>query len=187
MSPKLLETVLEELGLLSPRTFRIGGGRTEADGSVSFLIRFIGRDQGLAGELYLRWEDDEQPFMQPGQLAQPGENGEASPEQLEQLAQLGETEGEVPLGQTEQPGLLTQPGQLAQPGETGEAPPGQLAQPGENGEAPPEQLGQPGQLEETGRGQLVWHVDDLILGERQGLFEGANPWGSDIAPYERFF
>jgi hypothetical protein len=46
--------IQESISALGPRIFRIGGGRTEADGSVSFLIRFIGREQAIKGELYLR-------------------------------------------------------------------------------------------------------------------------------------
>ena len=47
-----------------PRTFHLGGGRTEIDGSVSFLIRFLGREEWIAGELYLHmvganWRLDE--------------------------------------------------------------------------------------------------------------------------------
>jgi len=45
-------TVLEEI---SPRSYRLGGGREEADGAISFLIRFIGKDQGITGELYIRY------------------------------------------------------------------------------------------------------------------------------------
>jgi hypothetical protein len=44
----------EILDTLGPRSFRIGGGRNEADGSVSFLVRFLGRETAAAGELYLR-------------------------------------------------------------------------------------------------------------------------------------
>jgi hypothetical protein len=47
----------ESISALAPRTFRIGGGRNEADGSVSFLVRFIGREQAITGELYLRREN----------------------------------------------------------------------------------------------------------------------------------
>jgi hypothetical protein len=38
-----------------PRSFRIGGGRDEADGSVSFMIRFIGRELSITGELFIRY------------------------------------------------------------------------------------------------------------------------------------
>jgi hypothetical protein len=41
---------------VEPRKYRIGEGREEADGSCSFLVRFVGRDRGIAGELYLRFE-----------------------------------------------------------------------------------------------------------------------------------
>ena len=43
------------LDKISPVSHRIGGGRELADGSVSFLIRFIGRDQGISGEIYVRY------------------------------------------------------------------------------------------------------------------------------------
>ena len=47
-----------------PRKYNLGGGRTEVDGTVSFLVRFIGREQWMAGEIYLRpdegnWRLDE--------------------------------------------------------------------------------------------------------------------------------
>jgi hypothetical protein len=51
----------ELFGLLKPiepRRFRLGGGREEPDGSVSFLVRFIGREQWVAGELYLQFGED---------------------------------------------------------------------------------------------------------------------------------
>ncbi|MDR1445227.1 MAG: hypothetical protein LBI94_10150 [Treponema sp.] len=46
---------------VGPRRYRIGEGREEADGSYSFLVRFLGRDQGVAGELYVRYEPAEAP------------------------------------------------------------------------------------------------------------------------------
>jgi hypothetical protein len=39
---------------ISPTNYRIGGGRQEADGAFSFLVRFFGRDYGISGELYIR-------------------------------------------------------------------------------------------------------------------------------------
>ncbi|MCL2093662.1 MAG: hypothetical protein FWH12_05635 [Treponema sp.] len=49
---------------ISPRTVRLGGGRFESDGSVSFILRFIGPQESITGELYLRetegiWELDD--------------------------------------------------------------------------------------------------------------------------------
>jgi hypothetical protein len=49
-----LEELWEKLRPLEPQRYRIGGGREEPDGSISFVVRFLGRDQGIAGELYLR-------------------------------------------------------------------------------------------------------------------------------------
>jgi hypothetical protein len=43
---------------MGPQQYRLGGGREEADGSVSFLFRFIGRDLSMAGELYIRFNNN---------------------------------------------------------------------------------------------------------------------------------
>jgi hypothetical protein len=51
----LRESLLSSLDIISPLSYRLGGGREEADGAVSFLIRFIGKDQGITGELYIRY------------------------------------------------------------------------------------------------------------------------------------
>jgi hypothetical protein len=48
------EGFLSQLGEITPRSYRIGSGREESDGAVSFLIRFIGREQAITGELYVR-------------------------------------------------------------------------------------------------------------------------------------
>ena len=58
-SPTVLtESLLEELAEIEPRSFRLGGGRVEADGSVSFLVRILGQEESIAGELYLFMEGD---------------------------------------------------------------------------------------------------------------------------------
>jgi len=54
VNPALRENLLNSLGRIAPRTFRLGGGRREPDGAVSFLVRFIGRDYGITGELYIK-------------------------------------------------------------------------------------------------------------------------------------
>jgi hypothetical protein len=58
IGPLLLEETQKALEEINPVKFRIGGGREEEDGSVSFLFRFLGREQGIAGELYIRREDE---------------------------------------------------------------------------------------------------------------------------------
>ena len=55
----LTESQFEELSSIVPRSYRIGGGRIEADGSVSFLVRFIGNEESISGELYLRQAENE--------------------------------------------------------------------------------------------------------------------------------
>jgi len=55
INPVLRERYLYMLAGIAPRSFRLGGGREEADGAVSFLVRFIGRDHGITGELYIRY------------------------------------------------------------------------------------------------------------------------------------
>jgi hypothetical protein len=45
-------SVLEEV---YPRSYRLGGGREEADGAVSFMVRLIGKDLGVTGELFVRY------------------------------------------------------------------------------------------------------------------------------------
>ena len=47
-------SVLQNIGGLGTRSWRVGGGRDEGDGGYSFLIRFLGRDRSVTGELYLR-------------------------------------------------------------------------------------------------------------------------------------
>ena len=51
---KRLSIVHSLSGLGMVRSWRVGGGRIEPDGSVSFLIRFLGRERSITGELYLR-------------------------------------------------------------------------------------------------------------------------------------
>jgi len=52
-----LEGCMNKLETVSPRSFRLGGGREEPDGSYSFLVRFVGREQGITGELFIRFEE----------------------------------------------------------------------------------------------------------------------------------
>jgi len=56
-----LDGYMAVLDLVNPRSFRIGSGQESPDGSVSFLIRFIGRDHGITGELFVRQEERRPP------------------------------------------------------------------------------------------------------------------------------
>jgi len=51
----LREEYLSAVEEIYPRSYRLGGGREEADGAVSFMIRLIGKDAGITGELFVRY------------------------------------------------------------------------------------------------------------------------------------
>ena len=57
MNAASLESHLSVLEVIGPRSFRLGSGRQEDDGSVSFLVRFIGRELAITGEMYIRQEE----------------------------------------------------------------------------------------------------------------------------------
>jgi hypothetical protein len=50
------ESTLQEIQSIRTRDYRLGGGRIEADGFVSFLVRFIGPEESITGELFIRPE-----------------------------------------------------------------------------------------------------------------------------------
>ncbi|MCL2185934.1 MAG: hypothetical protein FWB86_08815 [Treponema sp.] len=54
ISASIRESYLSSIEIINPLSYRIGGGREEADGAISFLVRFIGREQGITGELFIR-------------------------------------------------------------------------------------------------------------------------------------
>lgn len=62
VDPGMVEEYGTALEAIKPQKFRIGGGREEPDGSTSFLVRFVGRDQWITGELYLRAEEAQWKF-----------------------------------------------------------------------------------------------------------------------------
>ena len=56
----LSQSNIDNIEAIRVRNFRIGGGRIEPDGSISFLVRFIGPEESITGELFLRQgEEDE--------------------------------------------------------------------------------------------------------------------------------
>jgi len=50
------ENLREEITGIRARSYRLGGGRIEADGCVSFLVRFLGPNESITGELFIRAE-----------------------------------------------------------------------------------------------------------------------------------
>jgi hypothetical protein len=53
VSQVMLSSLTEEISEIQPLAIRVGGGRTQIDGSISFLVRFIGREESITGELFL--------------------------------------------------------------------------------------------------------------------------------------
>jgi hypothetical protein len=73
LGPDITGDAMEKLAEAAPHKWRIGGGREEADGSVSFLFRFMGREKEVSGELYLRsgtdgWKTEDIIFNTPKEL-----------------------------------------------------------------------------------------------------------------------
>ena len=53
----IAESIFDEVEILNPKSYRLGGGRTEVDGCVSFLVRIIGPQESITGELFVRWAE----------------------------------------------------------------------------------------------------------------------------------
>jgi hypothetical protein len=78
VSAGLKAEITETLKAINAVKYRIGGGKEEDDGSISFLFRVIGREQGAAGELYLRreegaWQADDIILEEPRDILEGGE------------------------------------------------------------------------------------------------------------------
>jgi hypothetical protein len=73
------------INAVSPQKFRLGGGRKETDGNTSFIFRFIGREQWIVGEIYIRFQDAE-PVPTQGETAV----------QADEMAEAGEAEPAAP-------------------------------------------------------------------------------------------
>ena len=48
------ESIFDNVRSIRPRDTRLGGGRNEPDGCVSFLFRIIGQQESITGELFIR-------------------------------------------------------------------------------------------------------------------------------------
>jgi len=77
----LTESLLKNINGIGPRSYRLGGGRTEADGNVSFLVRFLGSEESITGELFIHQE---------GAPAAAPVSGEAAPASGEAAPASGE-------------------------------------------------------------------------------------------------
>jgi hypothetical protein len=99
-----VESCMSMLNAINPQFYRLGSGREEPDGSVSFLVRFVGREQGITGELFIRLEE-RRPAPPPPPDSQPAEPQPAAIEtDAASEAQPESADGEnVPVEQVAQP------------------------------------------------------------------------------------
>jgi hypothetical protein len=79
LGPAARGELFASLEEIRPRAYRVGEGREEADGSCSFLVRFLGREMGIAGELYLRFRPPQPAAAEPIEPAGAGESEEPVP------------------------------------------------------------------------------------------------------------
>jgi hypothetical protein len=154
------EDFLSQISAIKPLAFRMGSGREEIDGAVSFLIRFIGRDQAITGELYIR---------QPDAVRQPEEAPvETAPEAAPAETAAEETAEAVAPDEVSDPaGALAASGVGAAAAQTPVV------------ETP---AVQPGAVKTA-----AWIFDDLILEEPRDRSTESDGHRFDFYPYERFF
>ena len=157
-----LEDCMSQLNAINPQFFRLGSGREEPDGSVSFLVRFVGREQGITGELFIRMEErGSEP--RPAAVEPKTEPEEAAVESGLESAE----EGEI-VEQAAEPVKAAEPVRTVAPVRAS-----RTAQiPGSNVPA-----------------VKVWFFEDLILEEARSreAENGENRHRYDFSPYERFF
>jgi hypothetical protein len=65
--------VVNKIRAVGARSWRVGGGRAEGSGGYSFLIRFLGRERSITGELYLQWEEPKPVVIEEPVAAKPEE------------------------------------------------------------------------------------------------------------------
>ncbi|MDR1108790.1 MAG: hypothetical protein LBL19_07130 [Spirochaetaceae bacterium] len=164
-----LEAFISALNTISPRTYRLGSGREEPDGAVSFLVRFLGRERGIAGELYIRPPGD-------GWTARPpeaapsleGAGAAGTPEEAGQSETAGAAGEAEPAGLTEAAPSLEGAGTAGAPEEAGQSETAGLA------------------AARVSPDPAVWQFEDLILEEaRERGVEADHRF--EFPPYERFF
>jgi len=180
-----LENCKTALNAVSPRLFRLGGGREEPDGSVSFLVRFAGREEGITGEMYIRSEVRHPP----GEPAR-AQTGESADEQRQpgagQTEAASEPEGSSASRSGDDPGLreTTAEGEI-------EAASAENVSPGDNSVTEEATATVPAATVSAAPPPVVriWFFEDLILEEPRSREAENNETRHryDFTPYERFF
>jgi hypothetical protein len=174
---------LNKLSGMGVRSWRVGGGRSEGGGVYSFLVRFLGREKSITGELYLLWQE---PIVEDETAAEPLQTSapppvkpetpalESAPESAPQTTAPADT-AVAETAAAEEGGSAVAEGEAKGEGEKKD--PGPIAS--IETEVKPEP-----RLEDKPH----WRVDDILLETPRGLSDGKyGPSGRDMTPYERFF
>ena len=79
VSKVFVESCMSMLNAIYLQSYRLGSGREEPDGSVSFLVRFVGREQSITGELFIRLEERRPEPKPPDYQSADSQPGEPQP------------------------------------------------------------------------------------------------------------
>jgi hypothetical protein len=166
-----VENCINALNAVNPRFFRLGSGREEPDGAVSFLIRFVGREEGIMGELFVRHKEQRPPAP-----PTPPPAAEPAPPPSDNNPDQQETAVEREIGEDAE----------GKAKEIAEAEVEKDAVEEETVQAPPPEPPPPTAPAPVVR---VWVFEDLILEEPRTREAETNEARHryDFSPYERFF
>ncbi|MDR2701969.1 MAG: hypothetical protein LBB72_06040 [Spirochaetaceae bacterium] len=207
---------LSKIRAVGARSWRVGGGRAEGAGGYSFLVRFLGRERSITGELYLQWEEPKPPVVEEPAPADsedtPAETEAAEEESAEEETAEAENaalETETPAAEEESTAAETamtktetaEPVNVPAEPETAEpidvpAEPGTAAVdfniPAIPDGSPPTETDAVANTTVTPAAAAAeeprWRVDDILLESPRRLTDGKySPGGADMTPYERFF
>jgi len=171
VSKVFLEDCMTKLKSINPRSFRLGSGREEPDGSFSFLVRFTGREEGITGELFVRFEERRPKAPPAPPASEPAKPADIQPPES-QPADI------QPAGSQS---ADSQPAEPSPENENKAAPPPAPAvQVARQVQAPPKN---------TPPAPKIWIFEDLILEEPRNREEEnrENRHRFDFSPYERFY
>jgi hypothetical protein len=167
MNSVSLEAFVSELSGISPQAYRLGGGREEPDGAVSFMVRFLGRDMGITGELYIRFREFEPEPAKPVEIAEAAEPPET--------AETAEAIEAAEAAEVIEPAETAETAETIKAADTVEA-------------AEPAEAIEPVRAAGTARTvPAVWVFEDLILEEARERAVEEDNQRFDFPPYERFF
>jgi len=170
-----LEDCMTKLKGINPQSFRLGSGREEPDGSFSFLVRFTGREEGITGELFVRFQERRPKTETPPPPSSPVREAAVNPSDAQpadtQSADIQPAGAEAEDPQPKSP----ESAETTESGNNKNIP----VQAAPSAQAPPVSVS----------AQKIWFFEDLILEEPRSREEEnrENRHRFDFSPYERFY